>query len=393
MSEQQAEGTTPQINQSTPAGNPSTPASTEGTSVNTEGTPLHFGDMSGEQWALEKGEAVTPLSHLGVVRVSGADRQSWLTTLSSQIITGMQPGQSRELLLLDVRGHIDFAAAVGDDGEGTLLILERERVDSLVEFLNSMKFMLRVEVADISDDVEVFGRVVPKGTAFDVLEGSAFTWVDPWPDVQPGGATYTPEGFNHPADSRRRVLDLIPKAKAQAVSSKYPQAGMVAWEALRVEDLRPRWATEVDAKAVPHELDWLRTAVHIDKGCYCGQETVARILNLGRPPRRLVLLQLDGSRSWQAQHGDEVKVGERRVGVVTTPVRHADYGPMALALVRRGLDPAVQVDVMTEDGPVAAAQEIVVDPQGKSSVSPEERPGANLRGGLGRQLRRGRKTK
>ena len=169
----------------------------------------------------------------------------------------------------------------------------------------------------------------------------------------------------------------------------------MAWEALRIEAGRPRRAREVDERAIPHELDWLRTAVHLTKGCYPGQETVARTLNLGRPPRRLTLLQLDGLAGGLPAPGDVVRLGERPVGAVTSVARHHELGPIALALLRRGVpaEAALSVEVSeAADGPapgervvvgrVAAAQELLVTPEGRAQASPAERPGAGLRTSL-----------
>ena len=177
----------------------------------------------------------------------------------------------------------------------------------------------------------------------------------------------------------------------------------MAWEALRIEAGRPRRAREVDERAIPHELDWLRTAVHLTKGCYPGQETVARTLNLGRPPRRLTLLQLDGLAGGLPAPGDVVRLGERPVGAVTSVARHHELGPIALALLRRGVpaEAALSVDVSeAADGPapgarvvvgrVAAAQEPLVAPEGRAQASPAERPGAGLRTSLLRRRDGGR---
>ena len=115
-----------------------------------------------------------------------------------------------------------------------------------------------------------------------------------------------------------------------------PLAGTWAAEALRVAAWRPRFGFETDHRTIPHEVDWLRTAVHLQKGCYRGQETVARVHNLGRPPRRLVFLHLDGSGARPA--GPRCRVvldGRRQVGFVTTAARHHELGPIALALVKR----------------------------------------------------------
>lgn len=358
----------------------------------------HYGDLSGEQWALESGKALTDFSDLGVVRVTGADRLSWLTTLSTQVLTDLQPGVSREFLLLDPQGRIQFTCCALDDGQGVYLLLEGARVTSLIEFLRRMQFLLRVEVTDVSSDFLVFATVIPATklaagkTAFTQLPGVAFLWEDSWPGIVPGGASYTPSGFSHPASIRTRVFLLVEASAGEAFTAAWgacstvnqadsscPWAGRNAWEALRIEDLRPAFS-EVDDKTLPHELDWLRTAVHLNKGCYCGQESVARIVNLGKPPRRLVLLQLDGSQSITVKPSAAVFAGKRQVGVVTAAARHADLGPVALALVRRGLAADLPLTVVQGEDEVPALQEVIVDPLGRSSVSPAERPGAELRG-------------
>jgi folate-binding protein YgfZ len=112
-------------------------------------------------------------------------------------------------------------------------------------------------------------------------------------------------------------------------------AGTWASEALRVEAWRPRLGFETDHRTIAHEVDWLRTAVHLHKGCYRGQETVARVHNLGRPPRRLVFLDLDGSGHVLPERGAELETGGRVVGRVTSVARHFEDGPIALAVIKR----------------------------------------------------------
>ena len=142
-----------------------------------------------------------------------------------------------------------------------------------------------------------------------------------------------------------------------------------------MEAWRPRLAREVDERTIPHELDWLRTGVHLSKGCYRGQETIARVVNLGRPPRRLVMLHLDGSADRLPDPGAEVRLGEKAVGRLTSAVRHEELGPVALAVIKRSVPADAALDV---DG-VAAAQEVVVHPDGVTDARPAERPGAGLR--------------
>ena len=386
-----------------------------GASPNAEGdpdelVPAHYGDPLREQGLLESGAGVTALAR-DVVAVTGPDRLSWLTTLSSQALTGLTPDDGGvETLLLDARGRISHALAALDDAETLWLVTEAGRGPALVEFLERMRFMLRVEVS-VRDDVAV---VAALGEGLERLETAISAspavclgvWRDPWPGVVEGGTSYD-VGLTraHPGSNYRAGLALVVEDALGAVVDAFlavaPERGLAgssAWEALRVEAGRPRWAREADERAIPHELDWLRTAVHLTKGCYPGQETVARTLNLGKPPRRLAILQLDGLAGALPEPGAVVRLGERAAGVATSVVRHHDLGPMALALLRRGVpaDAALAVEVAestegaenTEsDGPavltrVDAAQEVLVSPEGRAQASPAERPGAGLRKSL-----------
>ena len=373
------------------------------------GATPHFGDPSGEQWALESGRALVRRPDLAVISVSGADRLTWLTSLASQVVTGLVPGASRELLILSPEGRVEHWAGASDDGEALHLIVERADCSGFVEFLDSMRFALRVSVAE--RDVAVFSSVrvganTPEAVAG--LPGHLWTWEDPWPGVVEGGAAYF-QGARHPgartpmmfhAVSRQAADEFeaawladgavsgateanaapssapaaVPSSVSSPAGGKRRRAGYLAWEAMRIAAWKPRLGRDTDARAIPPEVDWLRTAVHTSKGCYRGQETIARVLNLGRPPRRLTYLQLDGSRSDLPAPGTPIEVGGRQVGVITSSARHADEGPIALALIARAVPVTTVFDI---DG-VAAAQEEIVPVHGKSSVSPQTRPGADL---------------
>ena len=373
------------------------------------GATPHFGDPSGEQWALEGGRALVRRPDLAVIAVSGADRLTWLTSLASQIVTGLVPGASRELLILSPEGRIEHWAGASDDGEALHLIVERSDLSGFVAFLDSMRFALRVSVAEC--DVAVFSSVraganTPEAVA--ALPGHLWTWEDPWPGVVEGGAAYF-QGERHPGARTPMMFHAVSRqaadefeaawlaggaasgaAEAHAAPSSAPpgarsstpspaggkrrRAGYLAWEAMRIAAWKPRLGRETDARAIPPEVDWLRTAVHTSKGCYRGQETIARVINLGRPPRRLTYLQLDGSRGDLPAPGTPITVGGRQVGVITSSARHADEGPIALALIARAVPVSTVFDI---DG-VAAAQEEIVPVHGKSSLSPQTRPGADL---------------
>lgn len=346
------------------------------------GIAWHYGDPTAEQRALARGGAVVDQSQLGVVRVAGPDRLSWLHSITSQQLEGLAPRTSTELLVLSPQGHIEHAAAVVDDGEATWLITERGSAPGLAGWLDRMKFTLRVEITDATDQWAAIGEPV----AAEGAEGEPVTWHDSWPNVADGGTRYGPPASEHPGAQRPWRLVLVPRADldsevAAREAAGWPLAGTWATEALRVEAWRPRYAREVDDRTIPHELDWLRTAVHINKGCYRGQETVARVHNLGRPPRRLALLHLDGSQHLLPEPGAEVRLpaadgGEGKVvGTLTSMARHHELGPVGLAVLKRNVPEDVELMVFGEISgqgiEVSAAQEIVVPGDGMSVDRPE----------------------
>ena len=341
-----------------------------------DGVAWHYGDPVAEARALARGGAVVDQSQLGVVTVSGPDRLSWLHSITSQSLTSLPPRTSTELLVLSAHGHIEHAAGVVDDGETTWLITEGTASAPLAAWLDSMRFMLRVEVADVSDRWAALGEPVDaEGEA-----GEPVTWRDPWPRTLSGGTRYGPSDADHPAHGRAWRLVLVPRQDLVAAVREREESGWVvagtwAAESLRVEAWRPRLAREVDHRSIPHELDWLRTAVHLEKGCYRGQETVARVHNLGRPPRRLVMLHLDGSGHVLPDAGAEVFLAERAVGVVTSVARHHELGPVALAVVKRSVPTDVDLEVPSDGGPVAAGQEVIVSGEGLSVDRPAPRAG------------------
>ncbi|MDL4772805.1 MULTISPECIES: YgfZ/GcvT domain-containing protein [Thermomonosporaceae] len=292
----------------------------------------HYGEPSQEQRALEAGTAFVDRSNRGVVRVSGPDRLSWLHSLLSQHLSGLKPFEATEALLLSANGHIEHHLQMIDDGEAVWAHVEPGTAPALTDFLDRMRFMLRVEVADVSDRYAV------------VTSG-----LEPAP-----GVLALPDVAGTAQIIDRSALAAVP------ASGDVRPAGLWAYEALRIAAHRPRLGFDTDHRTIPHETGWTDTAVHLAKGCYRGQETVARVHNLGRPPRRLVFLHLDGSVDRLPAHGDPVEIpGGRTVGFVGSAARHHELGPVALALVKRN----VPVDAELLAGGVAAAQEVVVSPE------------------------------
>ncbi|MBO8191185.1 folate-binding protein YgfZ [Streptomyces oryzae] len=306
-----------------------------------EGVAAHYGDLFKEQRALADGTGFVDLSHRGVVTVSGQDRLSWLHLLLTQHVEQLPPGQATEALILSANGHIEQALQLVDDGATVWMHTEPGKQGELISYLESMRFFYRVEIADRTPDVAVVH--LPAGSIAEV----------------PAGVLAVRE------TSYGRDL-FLPRGELRDFAASHgPAVGVLAYEALRVEERRPRLGMETDHRTIPHEVGWIGSAVHLEKGCYRGQETVARVHNLGKPPRRLVFLHLDGSEVRLPVHGDAVRLAAaglegRQIGFVTTSARHHELGPIALALVKRNVDPDAQLIV----GPdaTAAAQEIVVTP-------------------------------
>jgi folate-binding protein YgfZ len=306
------------------------------------GVPWHYGDPLREQRALAPGGGgAVDLSHRPVVRVTGPDRLSWMHTLTTQHVERLAPGGSALALILSPHGHVEHELHLIDDGEATFLIVEPGTADALIAYLESMRFMLRVEVTDVTADWAVVWEPIAEPDA------ELRTWVTPAHYVTGVGG----HGF-----AGREVL--VPRADLAARVTAGTPVGTWAWEAVRVAAGVPRLGAETDHRTIPHELGWIGSAVHLNKGCYRGQETVARVHNLGRPPRRLVLLHLDGSADALPVHGDDVEHDGRVVGFVGSVVQHHELGPVALAVVKRALDPAAELVAAG----TPASQEVVVEP-------------------------------
>ena len=322
--------------------------------------PEHYGNLFGEQQRLAAGDAVVDLSNRAVLTVTGEDRLTWLDSLTTQSIAKLAPGESAETLLLDPTGRLEYDIRLLDDGVSTWLLVEAPEAMGLHAWLSRMVFTLRVEVADVSADYATIGTLGQPALAAAAPNGVALLWRDPWISVQRGGHQYA-LATEHPAASWTYSEILITRSELVA-AARLPVAGTLALEALRVAAWRPRLATEADERTIPHELDWLRSAVHLTKGCYRGQETVAKVHNLGHPPRRLALLHLDGSEGVLPPHGAPVFAGETEVGQVTSSALHYELGPVALAVIKRSTDPDVDLVVHSDGIEIAAAQEVIVPP-------------------------------
>jgi folate-binding protein YgfZ len=288
-----------------------------------KGAVWHFGEPVKEQRALEAGTAWADLSHLNIVAVTGEDRLKWLHDLTTQFVSDLQPAVWMPSMILDAQGHVEFQFNLVDDGTSTYLVLDPGYVEKLVEYLTKMKFMLRVDVRNVTAEYVVLRA----------------------PGV---------------ADEIGGPFALVPRNEVEQMKETFggvaTQVGTWALDAERVAKGRPRIGFETDHKSIPNELGVLNTAVHMKKGCYRGQETVAKIFNLGNPPRRLVMLHLDGSDVGFPAAGTKVENDGVVVGFIGTVARHHELGTIALAIVKRNTPTDA---TLTIDG-IPANQEVIV---------------------------------
>ncbi|HSV37241.1 MAG TPA: folate-binding protein [Nocardioidaceae bacterium] len=283
----------------------------------------HYGSFNGEQRTLEAGDGFVDLSHREVLRIAGPDRLTYLHSITSQFFEGLPAGQATSALILSPQGHVEHAFTGVDDGETFTAHTEPGKGEELAGFLDRMRFMMRVEVTR-ADEVAV---------------------------------TWRPRGY-----------DIVPRAElARYADAAGPACGLWAYDALRIARGEPRLGIDTDHRTIPNEVGWIGSAVHLEKGCYRGQETVARVHTLGRPPRRLTMLNLDGSANRLPAQGAELKDGDRVVGMVGSSARHHELGPIALALVKRN----VALDVVLDADGIPASQEVVVDPEVGLHVRPK----------------------
>ena len=280
-------------------------------------------DATKWQTGTDAAEALVKEQHYNIVAVSGADRLQWLHDLTTQFVSDLEPGLWKSNLILDARGHIEFQFNIVDDGQTSFLVLDPGYVDQLIEYLTKMKFMLRVDVRDASSEYAVLRA--------------------------PG----VPNEIGGP-------FALVPRAEVEEMKKTFggvaTQVGTWALDAERVAAGRARIGFETDHKSIPNEIGVLHGAVHMKKGCYRGQETVAKIYNLGNPPRRIVMLHLDGSDVGFPAKGTAIENDGVKVGFIGTVARHHELGTIALAIVKRNTPTDA---TLTIDG-IPASQQVII---------------------------------
>ncbi|HEX9832736.1 MAG TPA: folate-binding protein YgfZ [Mycobacterium sp.] len=300
------------------------------------GAVWHHGDPLGEQRAASDGAVVVDRSHRPVIAITSGDRNTWLHSISTQHVSDLPDGTVTENLSLDGQGRVEDHWVQTQRGDVTYLDTEPSRGEPLLAYLRKMVFWADVAVEPA--DLAVVTLLGPRLVDPPVLEALGVASLPP----EMTAVALPDGGFLRTMAGPCVELDLVvPRDQAASwrdrlVAAGVRPAGVWAYEAHRVISLRPRLGVDTDERTIPHEVGWIGSAVHLDKGCYRGQETVARVHNLGKPPRMLVLLHLDGSGD-RPTTGDPVLAGGRAVGRLGTVIDHVDEGPIALALLKRGL--------------------------------------------------------
>jgi folate-binding protein YgfZ len=357
------------------------------------GVPWHFGDPFAEQRYATRSAVVVDRSHREVIAVPGEERLGWLHLVLSQHMTELAEGQGTEALVLDSQGRIDCHLLVAhhdgavyldtDPGARASSALPSMGVDgrqSLLEYLEAMRFWSKVQPRDATDEFAVLTVLGPDSASL-LRQSDVDIPEQPYGiGALPGGGFVRHVPFHPGAGVEHDTVTadlLVPRESlvdwwTRLTGSGIRPAGSMAYDALRVEALRPRVGVDTDERAIPHELGWIHVAAHVAKGCYRGQETVAKVHNVGKPPRRMVLLHLDGSVEIRPEPGDPVWHGERKVGRVGSVVQHHELGPIALALLKRSAP--VDVELVAGDAEHERAVAAAVDPD---SVPPDtgEPPG------------------
>ncbi|HEY3466849.1 MAG TPA: folate-binding protein [Amycolatopsis sp.] len=353
------------------------------------GVPWHWGDPFAEQRTASRGVVVVDRSHREFLAVSGEERLSWLHLVISQHVTELAEGSGTEALVLDSQGRVETHMVLAhldgtvyldtDPGTSVTSALPKGGPQTLREYLEAMKFWSKVDIRDATGELALLTVLGPDaervltavgvevGTepyAVAALPGGGFARRMPWP------GRFSVD-LAVPRDALVDWWKKLTDAGARA-------AGSWVFDALRVESVRPRLGVDTDDRTIPHEVGWVGSAAHVAKGCYRGQETVSKVHNVGRPPRNLLLLHLDGSPEVTPETGDPVLLDGRTVGRIGTVIQHHELGPIALALVKRSTPVGAELLAGSEDNLVQAA----IDPDSVPSEQPA--PGraaaAQLRG-------------
>ena len=212
------------------------------------GVPSHYGTPLPEQRLLAEGDAIVDLSDRAVLTVQGLDRLSWLNSLTSQSVGALKPGESSETLLLDVTGRVEHAVRLLDDGETLWMLVDRPEAAGLLAWLDSMRFMLRVELADRTADLATIGTLGDPPLPVAAPNGVPLIWHDPWRAVTPGGHQYA--RGDHPGAGWSWSERLVPRDALASIVTRVRSGELAVAGAEHLVH-----ALEGEADASGHDLD------------------------------------------------------------------------------------------------------------------------------------------
>ncbi len=296
-------------------------------------------DLSAALVGSRTGVVAVERPDLAVLELHGADVLRYLHSVSTQHTEGLRPGDATRALLLSPKGKIEFAFRLAVLDGGVLLDTEAEAAQALAERLARFVFRYDVRVgAPRPGAVSLLGPGADRALAAAGL---------PLPPAGRGDAV-RPTAQGLVAHRGELGVDLIgeraPGALEALEGAGVARAPLEIHELLRVERGLPRWGRELTDDVLAEEAGLLGSSVHLDKGCYPGQETVARVHNLGQVQRRLAGLRFEDPDCAPPPARTDLVAGDgRRAGQVRSAVRHPDLGTIALAYVRRMVAPGERV--------------------------------------------------
>jgi folate-binding protein YgfZ len=290
-------------------------------------------------------------SERGKLALSGAEAVEFLNGQVTNELAGLAPGEGCYAAFLTHKGKMlgDLRVLVvpGHDGDGPELLLDTERsaLQALFDMIRRFKVGYRVELHKRTVESGLLSLIGPRAEQLAAAELSP---------EEHANARVEIDGIGALAIRTDLGIDLLCAAEdTGALGAALRARGATpvedaAAECVRVESGRPRYGVDLDDSVIPQEAGLNERAVNFTKGCYVGQETVARLFYRGKPNRHLRGLRL----SAPADPGAELRLGERVVGHLGTVAASPRLGPIALALVRREAEPGASVSV--GDGDVTA---------------------------------------
>jgi tRNA-modifying protein YgfZ len=298
-------------------------------------------ELDGQYRALREACGFVDRSDRGMLLVKGADAAEYLQGQLTNEIEALEPDQGCYSALLDRKGHMQGDMRVLRLSSGDIWVdTEPVAIERVLRHLRTYSVGREVEIEDASDAWTITSLIGP---------ASAEVAGAPAPAPEHAQRYFEREGVEILAVATDVGLDLIVRSdQAAALGRLLANSGAVevsepAAEIVRVESGRPRFGREMTERTIPQEAGINDRAVSFAKGCYIGQETVARLHYKGKPNRQLRGLRL----SAPARAGDPVSLDERELGEIGSAVVSPVHGPIGLAILRREAEPGATVLVGT----------------------------------------------